>query len=510
VQSVALLCFPSIDVLAHVAGTIAVLSATLCLDDGRGNNLEHPEWGSVNQPRVRVVPKPLQRQDQSAAATADAALPSARRVMEGVFHAARPTADKTTSHVLLEFGHFIVQDILGSTTNQSEPFDVPCDGNLTDYVFCPATGKRYFINASANAIPFYRQSHVDIQDLSPTTSSSSSTTATTTIETRRASINGMTSYLDLSNLYGTTTDQVEERRGPRGSLRLDEDGIVPRSNYNHISAMNKSVGLFAIYVAFMRYHNYLARQISEKSNTLTDDEIFEQARQRTIAVYQSFVEEKYVPTLLGKPLEPYVGYDPSVDPSIDEYFAALSFRYAHTSLSNLVRIVDENYQPTPEDPLLLRETFHQNMSDGHDILSIIERVGQNRIEPFLRGLTVTPAKGFDASFVDDLNFWTEATSVIDIQRSRDVGIPSYNDVRRGMGLPPMASFEELLGHGSSANDDETLLQNLKELYHDDIDLLDAYVGALVEPKESKLDSMTPLFMLSLTGKHSVYFVWELL
>jgi hypothetical protein len=69
-----------------------------------------------------------------------------------------------------------------------------------------------------------------------------------------------------------------------------------------------------------------------------------------------------------------------------------------------------------------------------------------------------------------------------------------------MDLQPMNSFEELLGHGSTSYGDTTLLQNLKELYNNDIELLDAYVGALLEPKQSKLDTMSPLFVLSLTDQ----------
>jgi peroxidase len=432
--------------------------------------------------------------------------------MEEVFRRARPKPDKKTSHILLEFGHFLVQDMLGSSMNTSEPWEIPCDGQLRDFLFCPVTGQRWpddgtATNATASDLPgmdFFRLTHVTVPDDAGISNNDDDGDDVSMQQqqqpTRRASVNSMTAFLDLSNIYGVTEESEQRmRRKEGGLLTLDDDGLIPRENI-YIQGMNTSPGVFALYIVFMRYHNHVATEIRDAHNgtvPLTDEELYQSARRRTIAVYQSFVEEKYLPTLLGYKLEPYGGYDPKVDPSIDEFFAAVSFRYAHTSLSGMVRVLDANFAPTPADPLYLRDVFKQGIDSGNDILSIVKRHGG--VEPFVRGMTVVAAKGHDASFVDDVNIWSEATSVLDVQRGRDVGIPPYNAIRRAMGLAPAGTFEELVGatEGGEAADDPGLVPTLRALYGDDVELVDAYVGALVEPHSSSMDTMGPLFTQSI-------------
>jgi Animal haem peroxidase len=101
-----------------------------------------------------------------------------------------------------------------------------------------------------------------------------------------------------------------------------------------------------------------------------DDEVFELARRKTIAVYQSTVEGKYSPTLLGDKLDTYQSYNPETDPSIDELFAVVSFRYGHSSSPGRVRMVDKDFHPTPSDPLLLRDVFKR------DVQRIVRENGQ--------------------------------------------------------------------------------------------------------------------------------------
>ena len=409
-----------------------------------------------------------------------------------------------------------MQDILGSSSNESEPLFIPCDGNVTDYVFCPVTGQSYPIIRDNNAtklddndeifmerpdIAFHRQTHM---------LRANQQQQEKTRQTQRNTVNGMTSFLDLSNLYGVTEEDVKRMQGTRGRLKTTSDGLPDLSvtSQGMKDGTNTSPGAYSIYVLFLRYHNVLADEyyhtaatatnITSPGTMLSDEEIFQLARRKTIAVYQSLVEEKYIPTLLGDKLDTYHGYDPSTDPSIDEFFAAVSFRYAHTSFSSLVRVVDVHMQPTPADPLFLRDVFKQ------DVPSIVANHGG--IEPFLRGLTVTPVKAVDGSFVDDMNVWAEGTSVLDVQRGRDVGIPFYNDVREAFGVPRVTSMEELVGvkkgdYNASSRDtdvnDLPIVTALKALYHDNVDLVDAYVGAVVERPVTTIDTMGPLFTLSI-------------
>ena len=65
---------------------------------------------------------------------------------------------------------------------------------------------------------------------------------------------------------------------------------------------------------------------------------------------------------------------------------------------------------------------------------------------------------------------------LDIFREREDGTGSYNDLRRSLGEPPVASFLELTGG------DAELARELEIVYEGDVDKVDAGIGILAEPK----------------------------
>ena len=63
----------------------------------------------------------------------------------------------------------------------------------------------------------------------------------------------------------------------------------------------------------------------------------------------------------------------------------------------------------------------------------------------------------------------------DILRSRELGVPRYNEFRELFHLPPAKSFEELTG-------DKAQAEELKRAYGGDINRVDLMVGLYAEPK----------------------------
>lgn len=49
-----------------------------------------------------------------------------------------------------------------------------------------------------------------------------------------------------------------------------------------------------------------------------------------IATQQQVVTNEWLVSWLGQSLEPYTGYDPSIDPQIDQFFQAAAMRFGHT------------------------------------------------------------------------------------------------------------------------------------------------------------------------------------
>ena len=65
-------------------------------------------------------------------------------------------------------------------------------------------------------------------------------------------------------------------------------------------------------------------------------------------------------------------------------------------------------------------------------------------------------------------------AAIDVMRDRERGVPRYNQFRRLLRLPPAGSFEALTANRVWA-------EELREVYDDDIERLDAMVGMYAEP-----------------------------
>jgi hypothetical protein len=60
-------------------------------------------------------------------------------------------------------------------------------------------------------------------------------------------------------------------------------------------------------------------------------------------------------------------------------------------------------------------------------------------------------------------------------RTRELGVPRYNQFRKLLHLPPAGSFEEL-------TDDPALAEKIRRVYNNDIDRVDVIVGMFAEKR----------------------------
>jgi len=104
------------------------------------------------------------------------------------------------------------------------------------------------------------------------------------------------------------------------------------------------------------------------------------------------------------------------------------------------------------------------------------------VDPILRGLAAQQAQAVDSFVVDDLrNFLFGPPGAggfdlasLNIQRGRDHGLPSYNDVREHFGRNRARTFADV-------NPDPAIRDRLAEAYAR-VDDTDAWVGLLSEPR----------------------------
>lgn len=268
----------------------------------------------------------------------------------------------------------------------------------------------------------------------------------------RQQINSITAYIDASNVYGSDYERAEALRDPQEPwrLRTSEGDLLPFNTAGLPNAngsrppeqlflagdvrANEQVLLTAIHTLFVREHNRLAEEIAADDISLSDDQVYHEARRLVAATIQSITYNEFLPMLLGpNALEPYAGYNPNVNPGVSNVFATAAYRFGH-SMVNPTLILDGGLD------LSLRDAFFNP-----------DAIIDSGIEPFLAGAAVTIAEEVDPLLVDDIrNFLFGPPGAggfdlasLNIQRGRDHGIPGYNEVREEFGLAPMATLDDI-------------------------------------------------------------------
>ncbi|MCG8542614.1 MAG: peroxidase, partial [Alphaproteobacteria bacterium] len=185
---------------------------------------------------------------------------------------------------------------------------------------------------------------------------------------------------------------------------------------------------------------------------------------------QAITYNEFLPILVGEDaIAAYSGYDPSVDPGISVEFSTAVFRFGHSLLSTSIQRLEENGETIDAGNLTLAESF---FTPGE--------LATGGIEAILRGLGDSPSQEIDTHIVEDVRSFLFAgpdgpgldLASLNIQRGRDLGVPTYNDLREALGLDRAESFADITS-------DAELAAELASVY-DNVDVVDAWIGGLAE------------------------------
>eukprot|EP01130_Rhizamoeba_saxonica_P017975 TRINITY_DN8869_c0_g1_i1.p1 TRINITY_DN8869_c0_g1~~TRINITY_DN8869_c0_g1_i1.p1 ORF type:complete len:982 (-),score=164.47 TRINITY_DN8869_c0_g1_i1:2082-4808(-) len=298
-------------------------------------------------------------------------------------------------------------------------------------------------------------------------------------------VNLVTSYLDLSFVYGSTlevNDKVRTYEGGKLILELDVNKITDPFRIGGDERINETPPMAAFHALFALEHNRLCDLFAKDNSDWDDEQIFQEARRINIAYFQKIVIREYLASTIGKHLEPYYdidgngGYDPDVNPSVDIFFSTVAQRYGHSAVTGIYERMGNNGFPVPEGPQLVRDTLYRP-----DLNKIHKDYTYENLESsdasILRGLANQLSGNVDVVFCPDMRNFVNLVEgkdlfSVNIARGRDLGIPDYNSAREYYGLSRVNSFDEI----SSNN---MIVQQLEALY-EDIDDIDAYIGAISE------------------------------
>ncbi|MGY1641260.1 peroxidase family protein [Geodermatophilus sp. SYSU D00703] len=441
--------------------------------DGSGNNEVNAGWGRAGEGYLRITAPAYT--DGTGAPVAG---PPARWISNRVFN---DTGQNLFSeNAVTQWGwvwaQFVDHDMGLRDTRHAEPMALPHDG--------------------ADPLEGFAS---DRPDLGFARTPAAPGTGTGAVP--REQVNTASSFLDGSQVYGTTADRLAWLRD--GAHLLLPDGFLPhadaRGDTSNAPPMdlfatqhgdpasavvtgdvraNENVALTALHTLFAREHN---RIVDRLPAGLPDDERFEIARRVVGAEIAHITYTEFLPAM-GVSLPPYRGYDPTVDPTLTNEFATTGFR-GHSMVHGEFEVdlpagalpddvLDEltaaGVVVTEEDdglaiaiplavafgnPKLIRSVGLDTLFSS---LSEVQYRNDEQIDDALRSvLFQVPRPGTDpagcaepAEVPDCFSTLTDL-GAIDVLRGRDHGIPGYTDLRRALGLPAVERFEEITGESSA-------------------------------------------------------------
>ena len=429
--------------------------------DGVDNNVGNPELGSSDEPYYRLLGPDY---EDGVGAPSGADRPSAREVSNALCAQSEPTLNRRgATDFLWQWGQFVDHDI-DETPAASPPELFNIQVPAGDPWFDPQ-------GTGTVEIPLNRSHGEEVDGV-------------------REQVNGITAFIDASNVYGSTEERAFALRALDGTGKLKttvtENGdLLPYNNSGLPNApadtpnfflagdvrANEQVGLTAMHTLFVREHNHWADRYNEINPSASGEEIYQFARLIVGAEMQVITYREFLPVLLGPDaIPPYRGYDPEVDPTISNVFAAAAYRLGHSLLSPDLLRLDAAGDEAEEGHLSLAAAFFTPAE-----------IEDHGIESVLRGLAGQTCQELDGELVDAVrNFLFGPPgsggfdlAALNMQRGRDHGLPSFNASCRQLGIRPARSFRAI-------NPDPEVWRPMASVY-DNVNQVDCWIGGLCEP-----------------------------
>jgi Animal haem peroxidase len=340
----------------------------------------------------------------------------------------------------------------------------------------------------------------------------------TGVTNARQHLNTETSFLDGEAVYGATdsrldwmrTGTVDGNPDNNAATMLLQGNYLPRANArgnastaptmavdgrllsNPANAVvagdvraNEQALLTAVQTLFAREHNRIVAQLP---STISQQDKFQLARAVVIAEIQFITYNEFLPAM-GVTLPAYQGYDDFLDPSVAHEWASVGYR-AHSFIHGEFETETNVSRYTQATLDALEAQGVEVAVDGADVSIAIpdnvlffnpEIVRQVQLGPIMKGL------GEESDYRNDETIDNQLRSIlfriptstnpdcldgptlpqcfsavmdlgaVDVQRGRDHGMPTYNQMRNAYGLASKTTFASITGEASESFPADPLL-----------------------------------------------------
>jgi len=455
---------------------------------GSCNNLENPLWGVAGSPLNRLLdPDYSDGIGEPRGGFKAANLPNPRWLSQRN-HPDSDNPDTRFTHMVMQFGQFLDHDITMSPRDERIDCCKMDDSDPRCYVIPIPPRDRFYswVNYTATCLNMVRSTPICQRSV-------------------REQYNGITSYVDSSNVYGSSIGLASYLRTYSGgelimngltgqlptreqlNLRPDQTKIRPEKQDDFVAGdgrVNEHPFLSTMHIIFVREHNRIAKGLQKylPEKLRTDEIIYHETRRIVGGQMQNIVYGEFLPTVLGaKVMKKYdllaeetSKYNPRMNPGIVNSFTAAAFRFGHSMVNSMFMLIS-GQRSKGNHFWRLREIFDGQTVEGSRL----------PLEDMLEGLISQMPQTTDAFFSTEItnhlfqknqrreNFGLDLLA-INIQRGRDHGLPGYNAFRKFCGMSPLSDWSRK----PSELTREYWLK-LKDVYNkvDDIDLM---VGGVAE------------------------------
>ncbi|XP_039766081.1 thyroid peroxidase [Ornithorhynchus anatinus] len=516
------------NIIANVSGCLPFMLPPKCpntclankyrLITGACNNRANPRWGGSNTALARWLPAVYEdgisqpKGWNPSTLYNGFALPMVREVTRTIIQAPNEavTEDNLYSDIMIVWGQYIDHDIAFTPQSTSKATflggadcDLTCENQNPCYpIQLPSNDS---LSTRMDCLPFFRSS--------PACGTGDQGAIFQNLSTSnpREQINGLTSFLDASTVYGSTPALEKKLRNwthdeglLRVNLQFSDQGRAYLPFVSRVPSpcaqardtdraeriecfmagdgrSSEVISLTALHTLWLREHNRLAKALKQINPHWTSETLYQEARKIVGALHQIITIRDYIPKIIGPvAFEQYIGlyggYDPTVNPTVSNVFSTAAFRFGHATIHPVIKRLDARFQDHPDLPHLnLHEVFFSPWR-------IIKEGG---LDPLLRGLLAKSAKlqTQDQLMNEELTeklFVLSNSGALDLaslnlQRGRDHGLPGYNDWREFCGFPRLKTRTDL----NTAIANSSLVEKIMELYKHP-DNIDVWLGGLVE------------------------------
>jgi hypothetical protein len=316
-----------------------------------------------------------------------------------------------------------------------------------------------------------------------------------------------THWWDGSQIYGNTVEFAEAlRSGKHGRLRIDEStGLPPEEVESQLDlegvAGNFWVGLALLHALFMLEHNAICDRLHAEYPSLDDDEVYEKARLVNAALMAKIHTVDWTPALIAHPT--------TMRALRTNWWGLFGERFMRTfgrrTKSELIhgipgsrkRLFGVPYSLTEEfvavyrmHPLIPDDyVFHSLVDDKQPQQRTFRELDVRHVRTLLKEIPLADAfYSFGIAnpgrislhnyprFLQTLERTGETIDLaaIDILRTRERGVPRYNDFRRLFHLQPIRTFDELTPNREWA-------EEMARVYKGEIEDVDLMIGLYAEP-----------------------------